>query len=250
MKSTELFKMACRSGVFIFLFLLQYSTFGQYALGGLDLDENADAWYDEQVGNSGKGLFEGVYYHLDQPAITTKSHIYFSESSWQSGYITFREQSYQNIHLAYDIVNDVLVVQNEAVFPAQPIKLNQNQIASFGWDDLYFQRMDAHHKPPMGPGFYQWLYRGAQLSCTVKRRKISQIVDTKAEYVSDSRYFILIENRYHHLINRRSFYKVFPDLKKDIRQYIKVNNLRPGSENDKDILLVLAFCDQKLGDEK
>ena len=235
---------------FLLLILFQFTFLiglnAQYAVGSLDLSQNATRWYDQTAGKSKLGLFEGVYYVQEQAPVTPNSHLYFESTSWLPGGITFRNQAYEQVFMLYDLLNDVLVVQNESVFPAQPIQLNQSQISRFNWGNKQFVRLEEDQRPPNGSGFYQLLYEGDSITCLVKRRKIPQIKEAKAEFVEDSRYYVFDGVNFHVYGSRRTIYKLMPEHKKSLKQYLKTNELKPKPGNDADLILFFKESDKMI----
>jgi hypothetical protein len=130
-------------------------------------------------------LYNGAEYVGHLPTI--KGHPYI-DSLWRDGSVTYDGVTYQNIHMLYDVVDDVVVVpHSDSVYriQLQSIKINRFR---FPITTSYRIVRDTAHNVGLRTGFYDQLYDGrskvlAKRVKTIKTEFVQNLV--KEEYLSE-----------------------------------------------------------------
>ncbi len=223
--------------VFTLLFLQSLAIgtgHSQYKLEGFDLSQGDHAsWYDKQMKDANSALYEGTFFPLT--VYSKNSHPLFEEMYWAVGEITYRGQTYLNVHAVYDISADIIVLRNPNL-PADGrefLKINQAQVSEFKIHDKTFVRLDSTDQPPEGVGFYQLLFDGDKVQLICKRRKQKDVRALQTLYDERNRYYLVADDNYLPCRNRKSLIALLPGSKKQIKDYLKRNRIRikPGRDN-------------------
>ena len=157
---------------------------------------------------------------------------------------------YPDLQLRYDIVNDVVVIRH----PSQEgyisdVQIPGDKISRFTIPEHNFIRInsDSLSETNIPTGFYDQIYNGT-VQVLVKRMK--RLVESagsseiQKEFVYKERFYIYRNNEYHQIRGRRSFLKLFPERKKEIKRFLKKNNLRFNYDKEKAILKATQYFDQ------
>ena len=237
--------------ILIIYFLLCWQStvsYAQYDVEGLDLDGDIASWYDEAIGMEQAGLVHGEFFLTENKS--SKSHPYFQGNRWEKGSLTFLKQKYRNIFMKYDIRRDVLILENTSDMGAsnQPLMVRQEDVRDFtifGFDFEYFPEGKC---PDKSPGFYNVLYKGANLSLIVKRRKEESYDQGRNYwYYEQNRFFLAYDGVFYRISKKRSFLKVFKSIKPEIRHYARQNKLSISTANETDLITITRFCDELTG---
>ena len=68
--------------------------------------------HDQLLGQQNINLLEGVNFE-DEYRSNANEHRYFKELQYQLGEVTYNNQSYQDVFLRYDLIEDVLLVNTK-----------------------------------------------------------------------------------------------------------------------------------------
>ncbi len=217
--------MHAKLAFLISLTLLSFRSNSQYALANFDLSDSAEHWFDTEIGLQAHDIFIGVYESLEgRPAIEQAS---WGSNTWSVGNIFYRGEGYKNIYLFYDQESDVLFTKNHlnSAYFNQPIKLNQQQIEWFSIGNDLFRRTSFPSLNAL-PGFYQELYRSETFCMYVKRVKVRKLDVNAVKLESDDAFYIAIKGAEHKVHGRASFYKIFPEFKRDLKPIFKSLRIR------------------------
>ncbi len=229
-------------------FLLGYSTVSaQYSVGNLNLAENPGAWYDSLFAGKNPNLYEGAFY--DIPTRTIAAHPFLGKGQWFEGQIIYRDQTYDNIAMIYDLVNEVLVLRN-ANFPLadekQFLEVNPLQVERFQIEDFTFERYGETYAPAKGEGFYHVLYRGEGMDLIARRTKISRVGIGDIIFPLSIVYYLETSDGFRRIRGKRDLMLLFPDHKKTIKRFIRSRRLVIKEGNDKDFAQLVGYCDELL----
>lgn len=209
----------------ILFMLLSFHSKGQYALDGFSLEDTASQWFDQQIGVQALEVFTGVYESLeDRPAIEQVS---WGASIWTVGDLYFRGEYYKDLYLFYDLENDVLLTKNHVniAYSDQPIRVNQDQISWFRIEDDRFVRRD-YSSPKGSSGFYHELYEDEDFSMYAKRTKVRKLEANEIRLNSEDSFYLIVKGAITRVSRPSSFYKIFPDLKSELKPVFKSLRIR------------------------
>jgi hypothetical protein len=210
----------------------------------LDLEGDLSTWYDETIGIENTSLIEGSYYHY--VVKSTTSHVFYLDNYWIDGSIIFKNQEYKT-SMMYDIFSDILLIQNTTSFKTrnEPLKLPQNQIESFKMKGDHFKFL-VQNEAPAKPGFYEVLFEGKRVELYAKRIKNEKIRDNLTYFFVNDVFYLIFDGVAHKIKGRRSFIKVLPEMKTDIKQYAKRKKLFKLVGIDEDLILMSRYLELKL----
>jgi hypothetical protein len=187
-------------------------------------------------------LYNGrEYYIYDSPA---KEHQFFESEDWEESTLTYDGQEYKGIPMLFDIYKEEVII-DQAGFSGN-INLHNEKIASFTLLNHQFIRIN---QPNAGlkTGFYDLLYDG-KTQFLVKRTKNRQetLSDLRVtiHYYPKNQYFILKGNMYHPVRSKGSVLKVMEEHKKELKKYLRNNQIIFRSDPEYAIAKMSAYYDQ------
>ncbi len=194
-------------------------------------------------------------YGLDQRLISGKSypgevkgsivgHPYWVDSDWKLGSVDIDGVMFTNLLLKFDIVEDILVL-NTSNLNKQTIQvcLNMNTISEFYLGEkkfIVFPMLDDSNKRV----FCQVCAEG-KLSYLVTKSKSMAITSESAtsyKYNEQINNYLLYEGRLIKFKGKRTIYKLFPELKQDIRKFSYQNALTLPRKNIINRAILIEYC--------
>ncbi|MEQ8581693.1 MAG: hypothetical protein RIC30_17895 [Marinoscillum sp.] len=216
----------------------------QYLIEGLDLQKNIYAWHDQALGKDKTGILLGEYQEIQRQSRETSQ--FFDDSQWIPNRLKYRGEIYDGIYLSYDIETDLLLIRHPTNFNyhSQAIKLIQRDVEWFEYSGHTFRYI---HEPVLhfGEGFFDEMYLGESLQMFAKRIKITE-TDRVITYVTADKFIIRYQDEYHRLRSKYSVIKLLKPYKKEIRQFIKANQIKAKPEYESDMIQLISFCDELL----
>lgn len=230
-------------GLLLFIVLTTpHQSFGQYALDGLDMGTEVAPWHDKALGLDKAGILLGEYQEIRR--ISRNTHQFFTEDQWHPNSIRYRGEVYDSIYMAYNLETDVLLIRHptDYRYHSNAIKPIQQDIDWFRLEGHTFRRYDdaVLNQPD---GFFDELYTGSKMDMLAKRVKVSH-TETTIEFERSDKYFYRYGQQYYHLLRKGSVTRVLSPYKKEIRSFIKANNLKVNTKNERDLVELIRFCDQ------
>jgi hypothetical protein len=199
--------------------------------------------YDNYFGKN-LSIYTGKQYNDNYGHIG--DHQFFLDDYWEQGSVFFDGQFYDSIYLKFDIYNDELLVEyfsDKGL--AMTLVLQKTMISGFQLQGHTFIKLQVDSAATIKAGFYDQLFLGSNLSLYARRQK--EIVRTagsntlKDDFVQKDRYFLLKDGAYYPVKNRGSVVHVLEDHKKELKHFIKSNNLRFQTERDRDFTIVARY---------
>ncbi|MFY0608449.1 MAG: hypothetical protein JXR10_17145 [Cyclobacteriaceae bacterium] len=223
------------------LLLLSSKSSAQYSVEGLDV-RNPHKWYDNQIGYDHSGILQGEYREI--VFFTKNSDQFFNSPVWEANTISFRNEVYDSIFMLYDIDEDVLMIRHptDVSYFGMGITLPQSDISWFTLSGHYFK----NYSDPilnLGKGFFEESYLGDKMSLIIKRSK-SLKTDRVLEFEDTHAYVIKLDESYHRFTGKSTFYRILPEYKKEIKQFLKDRriNLRM-KDSEEGLLKTIKYCD-------
>ena len=216
----------------------------QYATDNISLEGDVVSWYDQQI-----SLQHTLLQHGELAALTRKSpnsHAYYGKSSWADTRITYRNQTFYNVSALYDLEEDALIIINNLgpAFTAYPLKLQREHIQSFeieGSRFVYVKDQVSWHKN----GFFKAVYEGENLSLLSKVFKRLDLRHRVLTYNESQHYFLKKDGQYHRLKRLSALLRLYPEHKKEIRQYKRALSLgkidKPA--NEEKLARLIEYCE-------
>lgn len=217
--------MQLQHACFILCLLLGFSSSGQYAFGDFNLSDSAEVWFDQKIGLQAHDIFTGVYESLEQrPAIDQVS---WGESIWMVGDVSYRGEVFRKIYLFYDLERDALLIKNHlnSAYLDQPIRLNQQQVSWFQIEGDRFV-WKSFSVPNVAAGFYHELFNSASFEMYAKRKKVRELDVNAVRLSGDDSFYLVIDGAVKRVTRPSSFYKLYPDLKRELKPVFKSLRIR------------------------
>ncbi len=203
------------------IFLISFSSFCQNYT-----EEKIYSWYDEQTGIENSTLFRGLEY-VETDRVINEMHKFFKTQEFQKGAVIYDGQPYYDVHLKYNIYDDLLLVnlqqgQKKSIFQLFRDKVNQFQI-----NGKKFRYLKADNDSDI-IGFYEVINDEGEFKVFKKHLKNRmEIRDRSVAYIEFSTaapdYIFQFKNEFFELDNRRDLFSKFPDLKSEIRSFYSSN---------------------------
>ncbi|MFI5156518.1 MAG: hypothetical protein ACHQEM_10045 [Chitinophagales bacterium] len=172
---------------------------------------------------------------------------FFLSIFMQNGSIFYDGSLYNDAPLTYDIYKDVLV----------SLRHNWNYRIQLVTDKVEYFDLAGHHfvritedstKLADGNGFYENLFSGKSISVLVKRKKKKEERYYNAEFTTfffpNDHFYIKKDGTYFPVNSKSSVLDVLKDKKKEIRKYLRKNNISFKPYAEYGIIKAAAYYDQ------
>ena len=211
------------------------------------ISENMDNAFNKAIGNQSR-LYNGLSYKLydDRNSV---GNAYFKDTvGLVNGSVNYDGIVYTDVPLIYDIYHDLLVSRlYNGVLLYQLLSENVIDFDVFGHHFIRIQPGNASKLVPVG--FYDELYN-KKLQLLAKRTKSIQ-KGTRGygvpiiTYSSENNYYLKKGDLYYDVNSRGKFFDVLKDKKKELKKYVKDNNISFG-DNPEQVMTTLANYYDKL----
>ena len=173
---------------------------------------------------------------------------FFQNIFMQNGTVQYDGTVYHDVPLTYDVYKDALI----------SLRYNWNYRIKLVTDKIGFFDLAGHHfvlinedstaSLPDGTGFYEELYNGKSLSVLAKRKRKKEDRLYSAEFTTyflpNDHYYVKKGGNYYPVNSKSSVLDVFQDKKKDIRKYLRKNNISFKPSPETGIVSAAAYYDQ------
>jgi hypothetical protein len=211
--------------------------------------------YDAAVGNVTNRFYQGVgeqsrlYNGLvyDSYDSSIKGSPYLDDvDAWRPGSVEYDGQSFENVSMIYDMYTDQLVVL--LYNHASPIALIADKVSGFDLHQRHFVRV-PNSNGGIKAGFYEQLYGGK--SQLIKRSE--KLLKSTSGPNGRERLFVPFKEVpdyyikkglvYYKVSSQSSVLDLFPDKKKELKQYIKEKHLQFDDLRELALTSVTAYYD-------
>jgi hypothetical protein len=164
--------------------------------------------------------FSGYFHRIN-------GHPFFESPNLENGSVLYDGILYPDINLAYDIVQDQVIIDyyNQQF----NIQLIPEKIREFSIGRHHFVRIlaDSVNSSGLTTGFYERVYRNAA-TVLVKRTKqihYPQRTDDSTRFIQYDSYFVRMADVYHAVNTRRSLFNLFGKNKSEVRKHLRKNKI-------------------------
>jgi len=177
---------------------------------------------------------------------SVSEHQYFEQLGWIRGSLIFDGRTFHEVDLAYNIYEDLVLVLNlkMEVEGVKALKIDQTKVDGFILNERRFVRHTKMTDPPIASGFYEEYFAGRNLSFYIKHSKAKYIESEGPEYPLQNTMYLLMSGDYFEVQSKKTLLALFPDHKKEIKQYIKQHARRFRKRNIEGLSMVLSYCDE------
>lgn len=189
-------------------------------------------------------VYQGVEY---KPILLHEGHPFFEVNDWQSGFVYYAGIWYDDVLLQYDLINDNLIIRHYNGFTK--VILEGERVGYFKINNSFFERFKAEEAGNLPPGYYQQLYTG-KIKVYAKRKKIyKEEIDkdrtsVKRKVIPRNSYYIWKDGSYHTVRNKGTVLGVLEDKKREMKKYMKENNLKYRKNPDLVLKKIASFYDE------
>jgi len=199
--------------------------------------------YKQNAGDQSR-LFNGSQYSGYLFSFTN-GHPFFKENKPGIGSVLYDGVLFENLSLQFDEVQEVLVADS-----ARRIQLVNERIENFSLYGNNFVRLVKDTLATAGTvktGFYNILYDGPHSLFKREEKFVREEVSTGElqRFIEvHTFYYIKKDNAYLPVRAKKSILSIFPDKKKEIKQYIRKNKLSYKRDRDNMLAKTTAYYDQ------
>lgn len=168
---------------------------------------------------------------------------FYPDASLHTGMISYGGIRYSGVRMMYDVYKDRLVINsynNHLLMPAMA------SIDTFYFYGRAYERLrpDTLHGFP-GEGIYEVVYAG-RVSLLARHVKTIQSDprDRHKYFMDQTRYYLVRGGAYHAAGTPKALLELLSDHKKEMRQFIRQNNLRFEDNATEDMKSVITYYDQ------
>lgn len=210
------------------------------------LSGDLEQWNQEVTSNSEVALMKGTYYYDEHEQLISQYHTPFYKTGWDFfGQITYEGRFFPRVDIIYNTSEDMLLIRNLRMEKEgeRSMLIKQTKIDSFTIHNDKF--LHYNHAEIGLEGFYKLVMRGKNIACFAKESKIGQPSGTVFEFNLNTDFFIKFKGQTYHYRQKGTLYKLFPNHKRQIKKYIRDNNLFILSRKKKEAFLrsTLNYCD-------
>lgn len=208
------------------------------------LEGDLNDWHLSISQDSQTPIMKGVYFYEDEArAISIKEHPFFGEVWDINGSLSFEERYFKKINLAYNIKKDLLLVWDWDIENAKTksLQIDQSKVDSFRVHNQKF--VHAKYTGLSEDGFYAEILQGNKITCYAKKWKTSEINGAEIYFTEKSKYFIIYKNEIYDYRKKSALYKIFPDQKKQLKNYFKAIGNVFDKDNDYHTMTLLKYCE-------
>ncbi|UXX81215.1 hypothetical protein N7E81_08915 [Reichenbachiella carrageenanivorans] len=220
----------------------------EVSLAGLDLSQEVQSWYDGQAGQDNSTLQTGIM--IDVSRKTSLSHPYYKSGQWKNGDLVYRDQSFSNVLMIYNIEQDALIIKRATdggVLLGDPIQLISADVDSFHFMEADFEYIDQK-VDVYSTGFFEVLYQGQVVSLLAKRSKIFKINDeAKLTYEEFNRYYLRDGDQIERVKSLSGVKKRYKEHAKKLKIYAKQHKIKKlNPKREKSFATLIEYFDNQL----
>lgn len=193
-------------------------------------------WFDQMIGKTNSGLFNGIQY-IERYKVINEKHHFFKEPNFVLGSIIYDGQPYFNLELKYNVFDDELLLKNSEKSMAPIVQLNKHKITNFTINQHRFTNISFNKNSVDLTGFFEILDQNDSIVLYKKHlKKQFAKTDRKTvyyEFKSLSEYYIQYKNSFYKIKKLRNFNSIFPSYSKELNEicsrYEAIRKLDPDS---------------------
>jgi len=203
--------------------------------------------YFNSIGNQSR-LYNGPEYTFYDPIIKGNAYL-FDTNDFVPGSVEYDGFSYKGVPMMYDLFKDYVVV----LLPNKSAKISllSDRVQNFDCLGHHFVYVDADtlsNNKGVNTGFYDQVYKG-KTEILVKRSKNIQNTSgspgaTETFFTSKKEIYLKKDGVYSSISNEGSLLNILKDKKKELKQYIRNNQVNFGGEQELAIIKVASYYDQ------
>lgn len=193
----------------------------------------------------------GIYYSY--PYYNAVGHPFLDKKEFGSGSVIFREKSYEELSINYDLFNQQLILSREFNGVLQMNLLATQFVSGFQLKGRQFIKADF---PGGEEAFFQVISETGNISCYYawykERREVRDSGNRSIYSFSDqkSKRYLYLGGQLTRYKSNKSFLKAFTDVNRaQIKEYMQENQILVMEASDQAIKSLIGYCDSVLHQE-
>lgn len=190
----------------------------------------------------------GIYYTY--PYYNAIGHPFLGQKEFETGSVIFREKSYKELSINYDLFNQQLILSRELDGVLQMNLMATQFVSGFYLKGKQFTKADFIGGDTE---FFQVISETGTISCYYswykERREVRDSGNRSIYSFSDqrSKRYLYLGGQLTRYKNNKSFLKIFPDASRAlIKDYLQENHLLVLEASDQAMLSLIGYCDRVL----
>lgn len=174
-------------------------------------------------------------------------HPYQIDEKWKTGYVIIDNLLFDSLLLKYDIFDNKLVLNTANISnSAVSLCINMDKTSRFGINGHNFVPFPSG-KDVSGRRFSEALVEGT-LSYLVLKRKDLNIDGAGVDfsYKTYEHQYLLFNNELIKFKSKRTFFKLFPAFKDELKKYIRQENLKMPGKRPENLIKLTEYCNTLL----
>lgn len=194
-------------------------------------------------------LVNGWKYYPEH--FNAKGDPYFNELGWMTGLVETTEGTFDDLLLRYNVqMNELILQKTLKSGETAYVMLNPDFVKSFDIGYYHFVNAGNQALHPSLNSYVEVIYDGGikYLAEHSKMFVASYTVNSPQGSISgqNTDYMLIHKEQLHKISSRRSLYKLFPENKKQIRQYLRKQKIKFKRADREEIIKVMKYLDSIL----
>lgn len=173
--------------------------------------------FDQTISIKNTNLSYGKLY-TDNYRKLGDNHQFLKVNEFKKGEVTYQNQTYYNVLLKYDLLNDAIIVNLNSDFENRSIVLEKAYVNSFKLDgNLFINRENE--------GYLEVLHQSKSISFFKKNKKSKKKKLNESflyyKFLEDDVYYVLLNDNLSIIKNKKTLIQLLPHQKKNISTYYK-----------------------------
>jgi hypothetical protein len=225
--------------------VLAQATADSLKAGQTNVYANVKRDFYKKIGAQSR-LYNGMQYDAYDPHIKGNA-CYNDVDSLHAGSVFYEGYQYNNVKMLYDIYKDELVILIYNQF--MRISLISDKVRDFDLLNQHFiyVKNDPANSNSLKTGFYGDLYDGKIQVLSKKTKSIQNSTDYTGNiipYFSPAKDYYLFRNGKYYTVNSQgAFLDVLSDHKKEVKQFVKSNNIQFKKAPEQAMAAIAAYYD-------
>jgi hypothetical protein len=199
---------------------------------------------DDSAGNTVIDYVNGKLY---KPTGNSYANPYYDDNSWKNGTVWYLGRKYDIPMLKYDLNKDILIHLLNSNTLSNTISFKHEFVKEFtisGHHFIYLDDFDQLSQNRLKHGYYELLFDGME-QFYVRREKLrnSRNDPFNESYTQWNYFFLKKEGKYLRIKGNPGIVAALKDHKKEVRSFIRHNNIRISKENYDQVRALLAYYD-------
>ncbi len=208
--------------------------------------KNAVGQYEDFIGSSSQ-IFNGDEYVEYDYRIN--GYPCFDAEFYSMGWIVYNDMLFDSVELKYDVYKQQVVIQHyDGKGYSKDLILANEWIKEFFYEGHYFVKIEENLaiRSDLDDGFYEILYDGKTETISKRIKLYNEVIDDqkiKKEFITKDKFYLLHNDQFHHIKNKRSLLNTLVDRKREVKKFIKRNKLKFRKELENSLLQVSRYYD-------